>query len=224
LRRFARENGLSLFFAATLLGALAGQSFAGLHQYNAEALEHGEATVAWARYVTGSEFGGDVLENWQSEFLQFWLYIVATVWLLQRGSSESKQLGDEGLMSDEDEQVGRYATARSPAWAKAGGVRRVLYENSLAGAMLLCFLGSWIGQSVTDWRAYNHELLAHDAPPISWTEYWGNADFWNRSLQNWQSEFLAVGTMAVFAIYLRQRGSAESKPVGAAHTDTGRTN
>jgi hypothetical protein len=86
--------------------------------------------------------------------------------------------------------------------------------------MLFCFLGSWLTQSLTNWRAFNKEQLDHDGSTISWGEYWANADFWNRSLQNWQSEFLAIGTMAVFSIYLRQRGSPESKPVGAPHAET----
>jgi hypothetical protein len=221
---FARRHGISLFFGAILLAALIGQSFAGLHQFNADAVEHGSQTYSWLRFVTSSEFGGDVLENWQSEFLQFFLYIFATVWLLERGSSESKSEGDAGLMSDQSQFVGGYAKPDSPRWARVGGLRRRVYENSLALAMLLCFLGSWLGQSVTDWRAFNHEQLDHHSSPISWGQYWVNADFWNRSLQNWQSEFLAVGTMAVFSIYLRQRGSAESKPTGAAHDATGESN
>jgi hypothetical protein len=223
--RFLRENSLSIFFAVILLASLIGQSFAGLHQFNADQLEHHQATVTWGRYVLSSEFGGDVFENWQSEFLQFTLYILATVWFLQKGSSESKQLDSAGLMSDQAEQVGGYAKANAPSWAKLkGGFRRRVYENSLVLAMTFCFFASWIGQSVTDWRAYNHEQLDHKQPTITWGEYWENADFWDRSLQNWQSEFLAVGSMAVFAIYLRQRGSAESKPVGAPHEETGRTN
>jgi hypothetical protein len=220
--RFLRENGLSLFFGAILLASLVGQSFAGQHQYNADQLEHHAKAVSWSRYVLSSEFGGDVLENWQSEFLQFLLYTLATVWFLQRGSSESKPLEDAGLGSDEDARVGRYAPNDAPAWARlSGGLRRRVYENSLALAMLFCFLGSWIGQSITDWRAFNHERADHGGAPIGWGEYWQNADFWDRSLQNWQSEFLAVGTLAVFAIYLRQRGSPESKPVGAPHAETG---
>ena len=222
--RVLRDNGISIFFGALLLGALLGQSFAGLHQFNAEALEHQSQTYTWFRYVTSSEFGGDVLENWQSEFLQFFLYITATVWLLQRGSSESKSLDDAGLMSDQSQFVGGYAKPNSPRWARGRGLARRLYENSLGLAMLFCFLGSWVGQSVTDWRAYNHHQLEHDSSPIGWGEYWGNADFWDRSLQNWQSEFLAIGTMAVFTIYLRQRGSAESKPVGTPHDETGTSN
>jgi hypothetical protein len=219
--RFLRDHGISLFFGSILLASLIGQSFAGLHQFNAEAMEHHAGTYSWFRYVTSSEFGGDVLENWQSEFLQFFLYIFATVWLLERGSSESKGGDDIGLMSDQSQFVGGFAKPNSPAWARVNGLRRRVYENSLALAMLLCFIGSWLGQSLTDWRAYNHDQLDHDGSTISWGEYWANADFWDRSLQNWQSEFLAIGTMAVFAVYLRQRGSPESKPVGAPHDATG---
>jgi len=224
MKRFLYENGLSLFFGALLIASLIGQSFAGLHQFNADAVEHQSQTYSWLRYVSSSEFGGDVLENWQSEFLQFLFYIFATVWLLQRGSSESKSLDHAGVMSDQSQLIRGYAKPNSPSLALAEGLRRKLYENSLVLAMLFCFLGSWVGQSVTDWRAFNHEQLDHNAAEISWGEYWVNADFWNRSLQNWQSEFLAIGVMAVFTIYLRQRGSPESKPVGAPHGETGRTN
>jgi uncharacterized protein DUF6766 len=222
--RFFREHGISLFFGSILLASLIGQSFAGLHQYNADAIQHHSSTYSWFRYVTSSEFGGDVFENWQSEFLQFFLYITATVWLLERGSSESKSMGDAGLMSDQSQFVRGYAKPNSPWWARAEGIRRRVYENSLGLAMLFCFLASWLGQSLTDWRAYNHDQLAHHSSAISWGEYWANADFWDRSLQNWQSEFLAIGTMAVFTIYLRQRGSPESKPVGAPHDATGESN
>ncbi len=223
--RFLRDNGLSIFFGFILLASLIGQAFAGLHQFNAEALEHHQPTVSFWRYVSSSEFGGDVLENWQSEFLQFTLYILATVWLLQRGSSESKTAEDAGRMSDESQLLGGYARQNSPRRAKlTGGFRRKLYENSLVLAMTFCFFGSWVGQSVTDWRAYNHEQLDHKQPAISWGEYWANSDFWDRSLQNWQSEFLAIGVMATFTIYLRQRGSPESKPVGAPHDATGESN
>jgi hypothetical protein len=222
--RFLRDNGISLFFGALLLGSLIGQSFAGLHQFNAEAVEHHSQTYTWWRYVTSSEFGGDVMENWQSEFLQFLMYILVTVWLLERGSSESKDLGDAGRMSDESQLVGGHAKRNSPAWAKVDGIRRRIYENSLVLAMTFCFFGSWLTQSVAGWRAFNHDQQDHMEPMISYGAYWRDPDFWDRSLQNWQSEFLAIGTMAVFTIYLRQRGSPESKPVGAAHDETGVSN
>jgi hypothetical protein len=201
-----------------------GQSFAGQHQFNADAVEHHAQTYSWLRYVTSSEFAGDVLENWQSEFLQFALFILATVWLVQRGSSESKSEEDPGLMTDRSQLVRGYAKSASPSWASRDGVRRRLYENSLMLAMVFCFVGSWVGQSVNGWRAFNHERADHDSAAIGYGDYWVNADFWDRSLQNWQSEFLAIGCMAVFTVYLRQRGSPESKPVGAPHDETGVSN
>jgi hypothetical protein len=219
--RFLRENSLSLFFGVLLIGSLVGQSFAGLNQFNADAVTHHEATYTWLRYVTSSEFGGDVMENWQSEFLQFSLYILSTVWFLQRGSSESKSPGDMGTTSDQRQLVGGYAKRNSPAGAKTAGLPRFLYGNSLLLAMTFCFFGSWLCQSVNGWRAYNHQQLEHKESTITWGEYWANADFWDRSLQNWQSEFLAIGSMAVFTIYLRQRGSPESKQIGAPHDATG---
>jgi hypothetical protein len=218
--RFVRDNGLSLFFGALLLATLVGQSFAGQHAFNAEAVTHHEPTYSWLRFVTSSEFGGDVMENWQSEFLQFTLYILTTIWLMQRGSSESKSADELGLMSDQSQLVGPYAQRNSPAWAKAKGLKLWIYSNSLVLAMAFCFFASWFVQSVTDWRAFNNDQLAHHVAPITWASYWVNPDFWNRSLQNWQSEFLAIGSMAIFAVFLRQRGSSESKPVGAPHGDT----
>jgi hypothetical protein len=219
--RFVRENSLSLFFGALLLASVAGQSVAGQHQYNAEAAEHGEKTISWAQYVKTPEFGGDLLENWQSEFLQFSLYIIATVWLLQRGSNESKGLDEAGRESDEKQRIGSFAQADSPAWAKVRGARLWIYSNSLMLVMTAIFFLSWFGQSLNGWRAFNNSQREHKSPAISYGEYLVNADFWDRSLQNWQSEFLAIGSMAAFTIYLRQRGSPESKPVGAPHEETG---
>jgi Domain of unknown function (DUF6766) len=218
--KFLRENSLSLFFGVILLASVAGQSVAGQHQYNANAAEHGEKAISWTQYLVTPEFGGDLLENWQSEFLQFSLYILATVWLLQRGSNESKALDAAGLESDEKQQIGRYAKPNSPAWAKAAGIRRWIYSNSLMLTMTAIFFLSWAGQSVNGWRAFNNSQTEHKEAPISYGAYLVNADFWDRSLQNWQSEFLAIGSMAAFTIYLRQRGSPESKPVGAPHDET----
>ena len=218
--RFLRENSLSLFFGSILLASVAGHSVAGEHQDNADAAEHGETAISWAHYLVTPEFGGDLLENWQSEFLQFSLYIIATVWLLQRGSNESKTLDEAGLESDEKQKVGVYAQPDSPAWAKAAGIRRRIYSNSLMFLMTAIFFLSWFGQSVNGWRAFNNTQDEHKSVHISYGEYLVNADFWDRSLQNWQSEFLAVGSMAAFTIYLRQRGSPESKPVGAPHDET----
>jgi hypothetical protein len=221
MRRFAKENGLSIVFLLLFLGALCGQAVAGHADYNDQAAQHGDPTISIARYVVSSDFGVDVMENWQSEYLQFTLFVLTTVWLLQRGSPESKELDKAGLESDEEQRVGEYAQPNSPRWAKIGGLRRTIYENSLLLVMGTIWLGTWLAQSITGLVEYNSERLDHQMDPVSWIGYLGKADFWNRTLQNWQSEFLAVGSMAILAVYLRQRGSPESKPVGAPHDATG---
>jgi len=221
MRRFVKDNSLSIVFLLLFAGALGLQSIAGWHNYNAEQLAHHEQVVSWARYVTSSSFGVDVLENWQSEYLQFTLFILLTVWLIQRGSTESKEPGKEGTESDEEQRVGPYADADSPLWARVGGLRTAIYSNSLLLLMATIWVLSWLGQSITGVVDFNQQQQAHGEAAISWAHYLTSADFWDRTLQNWQSEFLAVGSMAIFAVYLRQRGSPESKPVGAPHRATG---
>ena len=219
--RFARDNSLSIFFLAIFLISLAGQAIAGHGASNHDQLLHHGDPISLGRYLTTSQFAADVAENWQSEYLQFTLYIFGTVWLLQRGSPESKPLDRAGLESDEDQRVGTHAGPRSPGWARAGGLRTALYGNSLLIVMTTIWLGSWLAQSIAGASGYNADQLDHQAATVSWFNYLGSSDFWSRTLQNWQSEFLAVGSMAVLSIYLRQRGSPESKPVGALHESTG---
>ncbi|MFI5627091.1 DUF6766 family protein [Nocardioides sp. NPDC051685] len=221
MRRFLKENSLSLVFGLLFLAALAGQAFAGWHQLNDELFADGLHQISLGRYLTSADFAVDVTENWQSEYLQFLLYVVLTVWLLQRGSPESKPLQDAGKESDEKQKVGAYARADSPRLARAGGLRTALYSRSLGITMGAIFLMSWLVQSVAGWGSYNESRLRQLRDPIPWASYLTHSDFWARTLQNWQSEFLAVGSMAVLAIYLRQRGSPESKPVGSSHEATG---
>jgi hypothetical protein len=159
------------------------------------------------------------MENWQSEYLQFALFALATVWLLQRGSPESKELDKAGTESDADQQVGEHAHPRAPRWAGAGGLRTAIYSNSLIIVMGLVFVGAWFAQSVTGWTDFNQEQQSHGEPGVSWLSYIGSSNFWESTFQNWQSEFLAVGSFAVLTIFLRQRGSPESKPVGAPTED-----
>jgi hypothetical protein len=218
--RFIRENSLSVFFGVLFLGTLGGQSLAGQRAFNAEQLEHGEEPVSWGRYVFSSDFGQAMTENWQSEFLQFTTFILATVWLVQKGSNESKELEQVGLESDQRQRVKGYAPENAPKWAKAADFRLWLFSNSLLFVMTAFFIASWLVQSLTGWTTFNDEQSAHDEPRVSWGSYVMNARFWEETLQNWQSEFMAVGVMAVFTIYLRQRGSPESKPVGAPHDET----
>ena len=222
MRRFLRENSLGLTFGLLFLGALLGQAIAGHADFNQKQLAEGLDPISFGRYVTSASFGVDVAENWQSEYLQFFLFIMFTVWLIQKGSPESKKPEEVGLESDRDQRVGPHARNDSPAWARAsGGWRRILLSNSLGLVMGVLFLLSWLAQSVAGVVAFNEEQLANLEAPVSWPQYLAEPEFWNRTMQNWQSEFLAVASMAILSIYLRQRGSPESKPVGASHTSTG---
>lgn len=221
MRRFLWENSLGLAFL-TLFGlAVVGQAFAGRADFNNQLAAEDLQQVTLGEYMTSSDFAVDVMENWQSEYLQFFLYVFLTVWLVQRGSPESKSLHKSGVESDEEQRVGPHASPESPRWAAAGGLRLKLYASSLGYVMGAVFVLSWLAQSITGVSAYNEERLRQLQAPTSWPEYIVSADFWDRTLQNWQSEFLAIASMAILSIYLRQRGSPESKPVGSAHTSTG---
>jgi hypothetical protein len=220
-RTFLRENSLTLVFGVLFLIVLAGQAFAGHANFNQQQLTEGLEPVSLGRYVTSASFGTDVAENWQSEYLQFFLYIFLTVWLMQKGSPESKPLDRAGRESDEEQKAGEFADDASPAWARVPGWRLAVFSNSLGLVMGLFFAGSWLAQSISGVAAYNEEQLGNLQDPVSWGRYLLEPDFWNRTLQNWQSELLAVASMAILAVYLRQRGSSQSKPVGTAHTATG---
>ena len=173
MRRFLREQSLSLVFLGLFLAALAGQAYAGWQDYNNSETWHAQMaheapqTLSFARFLTTSDFAQAVTENWQSEYLQFTLFILLTVWFVQKGSPESKQPGEEGGESDEEQSVREHAHPRSPAWARAGGWRLALYSNSLVLVMGLIWVWCWFAQSVAGWSAYNAELLEHEQPALS---------------------------------------------------------
>jgi Domain of unknown function (DUF6766) len=217
---FLRRNGLSVFFLVIFLGTLIGQALVGHADFNHQQLAHQGDPISLGRFLTSAAFAVDVMENWQSEYLQFTLYIFATVWLVQRGSPESKPLDDVGLESERDQKIGPHADSSSPRWARAGGLRTAVFSSSLVIVMTSIWLLSWLAQSITGRVAFNADQFDHHLAALSWPQYVVTPDFLNRTLQNWQSEFLAVGSMAVLSIYLRQRGSPESKPVGASHEAT----
>jgi uncharacterized protein DUF6766 len=221
--RVLRRNGLGLVFGFLFVATLVGQAIAGHADFNNRRITDGGATRSLWEFVVSSDFAVDVAENWQSEYLQFFLYILATVWLVQLGSPESKKPADVGTESDKEQRLGAHTTDDSPPWARAGGWRTRLFSNSLCLVMGGLFLLSWLAQSIAGVVVYNADQLAARQDTVGWLGYVASADFWNRTLQNWQSEFLAIGSMAVLSIYLRQRGSPESKPVGAPHVSTDET-
>ena len=222
MRRFLFENGLSVFFLVLFLFTLAGQSFAGQHAHNAETLAHGGESLSWIDYVLSPSL-------WRRGARELAIRVPPVhalhrsrpIWLVQRGSNESKQLEHVGLETKQKQRIGRHLPANGPRWARFDDWRTRVYENSLLLVMGTIFLATWFGQSLNNWRDFNASSREHDEAAISWGSYLVQAEFWEKTLQNWQSEFLAVGTMVVFTIYLRQRGSPESKPVGAPHDETG---
>ena len=217
MRRLFRENGLTLVFIAAFVAAVVAQAIAGHHAYDHGQLSHHDETISFWRFVTSSSFAADLSENWQSEFLQTVLFVVATIWLVQRGSPESNPVRDGGLPSDQQELIGEHARDDSPRVARRGGLLSRLYSHSLSIVVTLLFFGSWFAQAVAGRVDFNEEQIDHQEATVSLAGYIGTGDFWNRTFQNWQSEFLALAASAVLAVYLRQRGSTQSKPVGMPH-------
>ena len=193
-------------------------SLAGQRQYNEEQTAHGEETVSYVGYLQTGHFVEAVFENWESEFLQMGGFVLLTVFLFQKGSPESKKLeGDEPV--DEDPRDSDRDDA--PWLVRTGGVKLWLYERSLTIALFALFFLSFALHAAGGAREYSSEQVAHGGTEVSTLSYIGTSQFWFESFQNWQSEFLAVGALVVLSIYLRQRGSPESKPVAAPHAETG---
>jgi hypothetical protein len=223
-RRFVRDNSLTLTFILLFVIAVLVQALSGWHVYNDEQRVHGGQAYSFGRYLVSSDYGADVMDNWQSEFLQFASFIALSIWLRQRGSTESREVGEAPLSTDKEQKVGRYAESDSPLWARMGGWRQAAYANSLLALMVALWIGSWTAASVTSWRNFNQDQQEHHQGQVSYAGYLGSADFWNLTTQNWQSEFMAVASMSVFSVFLRQRGSPQSKPVGEPHEATGVSN
>ena len=219
--RWLHENGLSLALLALFLLFLAGEAAVGARDLNDERAAHGEAPLTMPQYLMTGHFIETTAENWESEFLQMAAYVLLTVSLFQKGSSESKKLeGGEAVDRDPREVRGK-ALAQAPWPVRRGGWVLALYEYSLSLAFLLLFALSFVAHAIGGARAYSDEQLAHGGTAVDTMAYLRTSHFWFESLQNWQSEFLAILAMVVLSIHLRQRGSPESKPVAAPHAHTG---
>jgi hypothetical protein len=221
MRRALRENGLSFVLVGLFLLSLAGQIVAGQRTYNSDQREHGEAEVSYRAYLGTAHFWEALSENWESEFLQIFGYVLLTAFLYQKGSAESKKL-DEPEPVDRDARVKRPRSG-APWPVRRRGIALAIYENSLSLAFLAMFLGSITLHAAAGAGEYNAEQAAHGGgAAVSTMAYAVTSRFWFESLQNWQSEFLALAAVVILSIWLRQRGSAQSKPVDSPHSETGR--
>jgi hypothetical protein len=215
-----RNNGLSIVLGALFVLAMAGQAVAGWHDSNETRQEHGVPGIGLVAYLQSGGFWEATGENWESEFLQMAVFVLLTTFLRQKGSAESKRVD---AIEEVDLDPVRFAgRPDAPGPVKRGGWRLKLYEHSLGLTFTALFLGSFAMHAAGGLHAYNEDQVEHGKPPVGATEYLASARFWFESFQNWQSEFLSLAAMVVGTIYLRQRGSAESKPVHASHDDTGR--
>jgi hypothetical protein len=219
LRRFLYENGLVLVAFALFLVSFAGQFATGLVTFNDDQRAHGQPTVSAVEYLGEGHFIEVTFENWESEFLQMAVFVVATALLRQKGSPESKGLdGPEPVDADPRHAEWR----RDLPWpVRRGGLVLKVYEHSLSLALGLLFLLSFTMHAVGGAKEYNAEQLEHGEPTVSIARYLGSARFWFESFQNWQSEFLSVGVLVLLTVWLRERGSSQSKPVATPHDQTG---
>ena len=217
-RRRRPPNALGLVCIAIFLVLLGAQILTGWRDHDNDARTHHQHGIGLAQYLTTGHFYEATFENWESEFLQAAAYVVLTVWLVQRGSAESKD--PDGDAVDDDPR--RHRDDPDAPWpVRRGGVWLRLYENSLLVAFVVLFLGAVVGHALGGTAEYNAEAHQHHEPPISTLEFVRTSSFWFQSFQNWQSEFLAVGAIVGLSVVLRQRGSAQSKPVAAPNSATG---
>ena len=216
---FLARNGLSVALVALFLFFMIGQTYFGWHEYNAGQRQHSQPETTLPRYLATGHFLEATAENWESEFLQMFAYVLLTVRLFQKGSSESKDPQSDEAVDRDPRLSSKKKDAPGPV--KRGGFALTLYENSLSLAFLALFLVSIVLHAIGGASEYNAEQLEHGEQPVSVWEYAWSSRFWFESFQNWQSEFLALLAMVVLSIWLRQRGSPESKPVDAPHSQTG---
>jgi hypothetical protein len=221
MRKIFHDNGLSIVLIGAFLLILVGQAAAGFYAYNKEQHEHGQPAEDFVGYIGSSHFLEATMENWESEFLQMFAFVVLTACLFQKGSAESKK-PDEPEQVDKDPRKSR--NKKDAPWpVRKGGFVLTLYENSLSLAFLLLFFVAFTLHAVGGAEEYNQNQREHGSSEVvSTLEYMGTPQFWFESFQNWQSEFLAVGAMVVLSIFLRQKGSPESKRVDSPHSETGK--
>jgi hypothetical protein len=217
--KWMREHGLLLVNAGLFLVFFAGMILTGAANYSQEQQAHGEAAVTVFEFLATGDFVEATFENWESEFLQMAMYVVLTAFLFQRGSSESKPVGKD---APQDEDPRQAAIKKATPWpVKRGGAVLKVYEHSLSILLFLLFVGSFTAHAFGGAAAYNEEQESHGEAGVSVIQYVGTSRFWFESFQNWQSEFLAVAVLVGASVYLREKGSPESKPVAEPHYETG---
>jgi hypothetical protein len=219
--RWILDRSLTLTMLGLFAIFAAGQALTGWQAHNADLVEHGRSALGFRDYLSAGHFWEAIFENWESEFLQMWAFVTFTTVLYQLGSPESRR---PGVVEPVDVDPRHFAHLPDAPWpVKRGGWVLALYEHSLGLALFLLFAVSWVGHVLGGWSDFRADAVLHGkAPTPTLLEYVTSSRVWFESFQNWQSEFLSVAAMIWLSVYLRQRWSPESKPVHAAHSETGR--
>jgi hypothetical protein len=205
MKKFLKDNGLSLVLVTLFLVFWALQAVTGFSVYNEDQALHGNPEIGYLEYLASGHFWQATAENWESEFLQMGFYVILTTYLFQRGSAESND-------PDEAEELAAQRRKKPATW---------LYRNSLSLAFLALFLLTFVLHAAGGWKELNQERSEHGQAPESLSAFLVDPEFWFQSFQNWQSEFLAVLSIVILSIFLRQAGSPESKEVGDPNSKTG---
>lgn len=217
MKKFWHENSLSIVLLGLFIVFLFGQSLAGYYHENEQLSAHRQATLNYGQYVVSSEFLEAVFENWESEFLQMGALVILTIWLRQKGAADSKKI--HGF--EKSDIMSRLALIRRLfRRQKRRRFTTWLYRNSLSLVLFAFFIISFVLHAINGTGAANDEALQHGEATRTVWQYMGSSQFWFESLQNWQSEFLAVGSLLILSIHFRQVGSPESKALDDADSKT----
>lgn len=215
--KWLKNNSLSIVFFILFIISIVGQAVTGLKQHNQEMQDEGGVQLSMQEYMFSGHFLQSTFENWESEFLQMALFLILTIFLYQKGSSESKD-------PDKEEEVDREPNPRRknvPWPVKKGGIWLSLYKHSLCYTFVLIFLLSFLLHWYGSLKDFNEEQILKGKETETAMVYLSNSRLWFESFQNWQSEFLSIFAVVVFSIFLREKGSPQSKPVDAPHSETG---
>ena len=218
MKRWLHDNSLSIVLLGLFAIFLIGLSLSGHRHENAELSNHGQAAISYRQYITSGDFIEAVFENWESEFLQMGALVILTIWLHQKGAADSKKLRG----AEDVDTKPKYHVIRAKNWrVRRKAIGEMLYANSLSIVLFALFAGSFTVHALSGTAAFNEEAAQHGEDTLSTLSYIKSSSFWFESFQNWQSEFLAVGSLILLSIFLRQRKSPESKPIGALDEQTG---
>lgn len=219
MKKIFKNNGLSIVFFLMFVLTIIGQAITGLKEHNSEMADEGGRVLEMREYLVSGHFLQSTFENWESEFLQMALFLILSMFLYQKGSAESKDPDKPG-----EEEVDREPNPKkkdAPGPVKKGGLALAIYRHSLCYSLVILFLISFFLHWYGSLKDYNEEQVLKNKPTVTATEYLGNSRFWFESFQNWESEFLSIFAIVVLSIFLREKGSPQSKPVDAPHSETG---